>query len=324
MLFALLSDTILSAFLAGVSVHILMNQAFPLFGIDRSDSIPIPGGNEPVFPIFPCFKFFKSAMRFVARFPEINLTTASLALGTIAIIFLCKAVLEPVLRRKCKWMRSIPLPIELVMIFALTGLCHYFTSLKQETIPRLFTPVIELTFKLPQRQLMPNLILTAILVSFVTYSHTYFLGKAYARKHNYRISGNQEMLALGMANLASSFLHCYPSSPSLIRTAVQDQVRQQTQLASIISAGLVWLFIRFVLKHLQLMPVVVLSAIITVSVISIIRIKSGEMISLMRSSKLEAGIWMATFVGILLLGVSYGLVLGIGTSVVFVLLRIAM
>ena len=56
MLFSLLSDTILSALLTGGSIHILINQLFPFLGIDRSDSIPIPGGHEEL-PI--PFKFIK-------------------------------------------------------------------------------------------------------------------------------------------------------------------------------------------------------------------------------------------------------------------------
>ena len=71
-------------------------------------------------------------------------------------------------------------------------------------------------------------------------------------------------------------------------------------------------------------PQFVLSAVIISAAVTLIRIKARDVLEHVRShSYLEVLVWVSTFLGILMLGVGYGLICGISTSLAFVVLRIA-
>lgn len=106
--------------------------------------------------------------------------------------------------------------------------------------------------------LWPKLATSALLLAFICYASTYSLEKLYAAKHGYEVAPNQELLAMGVANSVSSFFGCYPCAGSLARSAVQDKVGGRTQLASLISSGLICLFILFFSKFLETLPKVCL------------------------------------------------------------------
>ena len=70
----------------------------------------------------------------------------------------------------------------------------------------------------PRVDLWPKLFTSAVLIAFIAYAATYTLAKIFARKHRYEVYPNQEFVALGIANIISSFLLCFPSSGSLARS----------------------------------------------------------------------------------------------------------
>lgn len=106
----------------------------------------------------------------------------------------------------------------------------------------------------PRLDLWPRLFTSAILIAFIAYAATYTLSKIFARKHGYEVYPNQELLALGIANVASSFFLCFPASGSLARSAVQEKVGGRTQLASIISSFLIVVFLLFLSHLLDALP----------------------------------------------------------------------
>lgn len=106
----------------------------------------------------------------------------------------------------------------------------------------------------PRLDLWPKLFTSAILISFIAYAATYTLAKVYAKKHQYEVYPNQELIALGVANMVSSFLLCFPASGSLARSAVQEKVGGRTQLASLISSGCVVIFLLFLSHLLDSLP----------------------------------------------------------------------
>ena len=101
---------------------------------------------------------------------------------------------------------------------------------------------------------MPQLLTSALLLSFVIYVVTYSLAKMFAAKHGYEVNANQELLALGTANIISAFLLCYPCSGSLSRSAVQDKLGGKSQMASLISSALVIIFLLYLSTYLETLP----------------------------------------------------------------------
>ena len=72
------------------------------------------------------------------------------------------------------------------------------------------------------------------------------VAKAVRNRHkDYKLVPNQELIALGAANLAGSVVQAYPVTGGFSRTAVNDQSGAKTGLASLISAGLIVLTLLF-------------------------------------------------------------------------------
>ena len=54
----------------------------------------------------------------------------------------------------------------------------------------------------------------------VGYAITVSLGKIFARRFNYPLDDNQELVALGAASAVGAFFSCYPPAGSLSRSAL--------------------------------------------------------------------------------------------------------
>jgi len=97
-----------------------------------------------------------------------------------------------------------------------------------------------------RRDLIPIPIPIPIAIALVSFMDCIAVAKAIQSKHrNYKVIPNQELIALGMANIAGSFFQSYPTMGGFSRTAVNDQSGVKTGMASIISAGLIILTLLF-------------------------------------------------------------------------------
>jgi len=122
-----------------------------------------------------------------------------------------------------------------------------------EIIPKVGTAFEDMP-KMPRLDIFPKLITSAIMVSFICYTSTWSLQKMFAKEHGYEVHPNQELIAMGLANVGSSFFLCFPCAGSLARSAVQNKVGGRTQLASLISSVLVIIFILFLTPLLATLP----------------------------------------------------------------------
>jgi MFS superfamily sulfate permease-like transporter len=82
------------------------------------------------------------------------------------------------------------------------------------------------------------------------------MAKTFAKKHKYKIDANQELIALGSANIFSSFFNCYTSSSSLSRSSVLDRVGAKSQIANLFSSVILLITIQFLGPLLFHLPAV--------------------------------------------------------------------
>lgn len=146
-------------------------------------------------------------------------------------------------------------------ITAATTIFHYLNEVFKEPVAtiapsKLSDSPLYIQPVLPNINLWPNLLPTAFLITFVTFSGAYSTGRVYAKKDGYQIKSSPEMMALGAANAFSSFFQCYPCAVSSTRSSIQRQINQKTQMASLISVLLVGLFAHFAMNYLTSLPVV--------------------------------------------------------------------
>lgn len=165
-----------------------------------------------------------------------------------------------------------------------------------------------------------NLLPLALLISLVSFMESITISKVIqSKKKNYKISSNKELIGLGMANISSSFFGSFPVSGGFSRTVVNEQSGANTNLASWISAALVGLTLLFFTPLFYNLPKAILAAIIMVSVVGLIDLKTAVL--LFKTNKKDFAMLMATFLSTMLFGVQIGIITGVVLSIGLVIQR---
>ncbi|XP_078691502.1 sodium-independent sulfate anion transporter-like isoform X3 [Branchiostoma floridae x Branchiostoma belcheri] len=146
-------------------------------------------------------------------------------------------------------------------------------------------------------------------------------GKAFASRNKYRIDPTQELLALGMSNIVSSFFGSYPMSCSASRTAINSTSGVRTPLGGIFAGLLVILALAFIMPYFRYIPSAVLGAVIIASVINMFEYQAIP--KQWRIHKQDLLVWMACFLCVLLLGIQFGILVGVGLGLIFELYGLA-
>lgn len=93
--------------------------------------------------------------------------------------------------------------------------------------------------EIPPFALLRLVAVDSIAVTIVSYSIVMSMALIFAKKEQYEVRPNQELLAMGLANIFGSFFSCIPLACSLSRSLIQHQAGGKTQVASIVSASLI-------------------------------------------------------------------------------------
>jgi SulP family sulfate permease len=208
----------------------------------------------------------------------------------------------------------VTLSIALVYFFNLGDKGIHLIGVIPSGLPTFQVP----TFNLADiRLLLP----AAVALAIIGYMEAISIGKSLEEKHdNYKISPNQELLALGMSNLSGSFFQSYPVTGGFSRSAVNNEAGAKTGLASIISAGIIVLTLLFLTNLFYYLPTVILAAIILVAVAGLIDFKAP--FHLWKTDKKEFGMYAATLIATLEIGVVEGIVIGVIFSLIVLIYKV--
>ncbi|KAK3825561.1 MAG: sulfate transporter family-domain-containing protein [Benniella sp.] len=148
------------------------------------------------------------------------------------------------------------------------------------------------------------------------------IAKAFARKNRYQIDANQELLALGLANVTASFFGAYTVTGSFSRSAVKFQCGVKSPFAGFVTGALVLLALYFLTPAFFYIPDAALSAVIMVAVSVLISPPSVFIqffkINLWDFLSSQVALWVTIFVS-----VEAGIAAGVAFSLVVLLFRIA-
>ncbi|ROZ85505.1 SulP family inorganic anion transporter [Gordonia sp. OPL2] len=157
-----------------------------------------------------------------------------------------------------------------------------------------------------------NLIGPAIGIALIAFADTSVLSRTFAARAGTTVNGNQEMAAVGAANVATGFLSGFAISASSSRTPVAEQAGARSQLAPLIGALLIVVFIFAAPGITEYLPSAALAAVVISAAISLIDIRS--VVDLFRVNWVEAALSIAAFLGVALIGVLQGILVAIGLS----------
>lgn len=181
-----------------------------------------------------------------------------------------------------------------------------------EGLPSIALPDVNLG---NMRRLLP----TALTLALVQFMSIASLGKAFAKRHNYTVDSNHELIAIGASNLAGSLFRALPVSGSFSRSAAAEQAGVKTPFANFITAAILILTLIFFTAIFYFLPMPVLAAIIIVAVFGLIDVE--EMKFLFFTKKSEGGIALFTFLSTLFIGIQEGILLGVAASMITLLYK---
>jgi len=165
-----------------------------------------------------------------------------------------------------------------------------------------------------------SLIPAALAISLVGFMESIAVARSIQARHkDYKIVPNQELKALGLANVGTAFFQGFPVTGGFSRTAVNDQAGAKTGLASIISAALIILTLLFLTSLFYFLPNAILAAVIMVAVFGLIDIK--EPIHLWQTNKTDFWMLAVTFIGTLGLGIEEGIAIGVVLSILVIIYK---
>ncbi|MGH9279590.1 MAG: SulP family inorganic anion transporter, partial [Acidimicrobiales bacterium] len=159
----------------------------------------------------------------------------------------------------------------------------------------------------------------AVGVFFVSFADSILTARAYAGKHNQSVDANQELLALGLANVAAGFTQGFTPSASGSRTAVNDQMGARTQLAGLFSVALAVAVLLFLTAPIEYLPSPLLGALIVAAAISLVTPARWK--SLATAGRVPVVIAGFTTAAVILVGVLPALVAAVALSIIEVVAR---
>ena len=140
-----------------------------------------------------------------------------------------------------------------------------------------------------------------------------------AERNGYRVDSNREVLAYGLGNLISALTGCTPINGSVSRSNIAEQYGAKSQVMSV-SAGITMLVIlMFFTPLIKYLPVCVLTAIVISALLSILELDMAA--RLLRTDRFEFMVFLFAFLGVVLFGTIYGVVVGVLLSFVTVIVR---
>ncbi|NWX81152.1 S2611 protein, partial [Alca torda] len=173
---------------------------------------------------------------------------------------------------------------------------------------------------IPFRSMVEDMGVGLAVVPLMGLLETVAIAKAFASQNDYRIDPNQELLALGFANILGSFVSSYPITGSFGRTAVNAQSGVCTPAGGLVTGALVLLSLAYLTSLFYYIPKAALAAVIISAVVPMF--DAGIFRTLWRVKRLDLVPLCVTFL-LCFWEVQYGIVAGVLVSGILLLYSIA-
>ena len=286
-----ISETVLSGFKVGAGLVIISTQLPKLFGLST-------GGSN----------FFSRIWHLAQHLGQTNLPSLGVGAGALALLILG----EWLLPRRPVALFVVVLSIVFMSVIPMAGL-------GVKTIGSIPAGLPHLSWPLVAKNEVDDLLALALGSFLLAYVEGISVARTFALKHGYEIDADQELLALGAANLASGLGHGYPLAGGMSQSAVNEKGGAKTPLAlafASLGVGAVLLFLTGLMKNL---PDPVLAAVVFMAVKGLILPK--ELRQIRWVSKSEFRIAMVAMLGVLILGILHGVLLAAVLSILVLLRR---
>lgn len=289
----LLSRPVLIGYLNGASLVLMSTQLGKMFGFKTE--------GEDFFPLVASV---------VERLPETHLPT-----------FVCGVVFVALLVALARWLPRVPGALALCVVAISATVTLDLGGYGVALVGKVPSGMPSLAFPPLRFSDVAILAPAAVAIAFLAFSDGILLAQTFAEKNGYEISPNRELVALGSANILAGLWQGFPVSASQSRTSIVDSTGGKSQVAQLVLAGGMLLFLLFFTGLIALLPKVALGAILIVTAFGMLEL--APLTSLYKVDRVEFAIALAVTVAILAAGVVPGIILGLLLSLVSVLVEVS-
>jgi SulP family sulfate permease len=278
-----ISDPVLTGFKAGIGLVIVVDQVPKLLGFHIEKG-----------------PFFQNILFIFQHLPETSIATLLLALVTLGLM----VGLEHFRPHAPAPLFAVALGIAASGIFGLGQVGVELVGKIPAGLPASVLPNLSLVEKL-----WPG----ALGIALMAFTESIAAGRAFARHGDPRPNSNQELVALGVANLAGSFFRIIPAGGGTSQTAVNDKAGARTQLAELVTAGIVLAVLLFLSPLISLMPQTTLAAVVVATTVGLLN--PGDFRAILRIRRTEFWWSVVAFAGVVVFGTLQGILVAVTISV---------
>ncbi|NJN16019.1 MAG: sulfate permease [Oscillochloris sp.] len=303
-----ISHPVLAAFTSASALIIAVGQLKYLLGVSL--------GGETIFETL--------ALAFT-RLPQANAATLTIGLATVGLLLFFRHGLRPLLRKAGLPALAVTLIVSgAPLIAVIGGILVVWLARLDLSAGVAIVGAIPAGIALPQLPAarfadMEALAPGALAIVLVSVVESIAVARSLASKRRQVIDPDQELIALGAANVTAGFFGGYPVTGGFSRSVVNAQAGAITGLASLITAAAIALILLFFTPLFTFLPQAVLAATVLVAVFSLVDLR--EPLQIMRTNRGDAATWLITFVAVLVLGIENGIFVGVGVSLLLYLWR---
>lgn len=289
----LLSRPVLVGYLTGIALVMIASQ------LENVTGVPVDGAT-----------FLTDLGSFARHLDQVHLSTLLLAVAVLTFL-LVTGVLLP---RAPGPLLAVLLAAAATVAFSLDRLGVQVVGAVPEGLPVPGLPSVTAAD-------VVSLVLPAIGVAIVAYSDNMLTGRAFATRHGHPLDADQEMLAVGAANIAAGLVAGFPVSSSGSRTVIGDALGSRSQLSSVVTLLAVVTVLLAGGPVLAAFPTAALGALVVYAALRLI--EAGELRRFARFRRSELALALATTAAVLTLGVLYAVLAAVGLSILDLLRRVS-
>lgn len=286
-----LSKPVISGFTSAAAIIIALSQLNHLLGID------LPRSNK----IHELFSFL------LELGPQAHLLSVLISVLGVSFLLLVK-----------RFFPQLPGALILVLLGTFIAAQNNWEALGVKVVKEI--PEGLPAFQLPSASLSQSydLIPLALTLALIAFMEAISVAKAIEEKEKTNhLNANQELIALGTANIIGSLFQSYPTTGGFSRTAVNHDAGAKSGVAALFSAAVVGLTLLFFTAFFYHLPTAILGAIILVAVGKLIDLSYPK--QLWKNNRNEFYILVFTFCVTLFIGIKEGIMLGVFVALLYMI-----
>ena len=277
----LLSTPVITGFLAGIAVHIIVSQLPSLFGLAKGAGDL--GGQ---------------VLAMATNLSRLNLFSTAIGLGVLATMVLTERMSAHIPGA----LIGVTLAAIVVLVFDLENRGVTVLGALPGGLPRLALPTFDLL-----RQLIPMALIITLVIMMQTATVTYSF-----RNSPDQPDADRDFLGLGAGNLVAALLGAFPVDASPPRTAVVVESGSKSQLGALVAAAIVLALGFWGRALLYYVPEAALAGVLLFVALRIVRVVT--IVKVAQQAPVEGPLILLTAAAIIILPIETGVAIGIGLS----------